>query len=634
MSSDDNRDELAARLAYAERELELLKRAKRRVGLSFQRIPETGSQVEVLIEGSFPYFQHSPSSSYSLKDRHVHELASGSQLSEATDGNITLIEGENLAVLTALQLTHRGRVDVIYIDPPYNTGSNDFIYNDSRLSSIKDIKGVSSEDYVKTLDGKARPVGIGDPERHSLWLSFMERRLFLAKELLSNTGVIFVSIDDNEQARLKILMDEVFGEQNFISTVIHQRAKGGGQAKHVVKGHDYIHIFAKNEKTMASLGRPKVVQGKTEWIDGIEYLINDDVVRKTFGKKDPTEEDRRCAYEELLHYKDAAAKEKIDVKIASGEYFLKKVSEERHLICSRTPINDLRSKIYSIIKALSEEGKKDLEALGLSSFSYPKSLELMKQIVGSINKTDAIILDFFAGSGTTGHAVAALNKEDGGERKCILVTHGDENGKNIAEDITAERIKRALSGQNWAAGKTNESLPGELNYYKLAFASQKYDNETNTELFQSKFEGYAALQHDVVAIPVQPKPEFYTVMASRQKIVVVVKDLNYLWDKFEEFEAFLTRLKEESEKSSHHIELVVCVPSSDEFDGFRLGDKGWKYSPFPVKYLKSHAKLIEKMKANGTLIPINGTEDITETKSTVGSDNHTANFDNESEENN
>lgn len=341
-----------------------------------------------------------------------------------------LIEGDNLASLKLLEKTHKGKIDLIYIDPPYNTG-HEFVYDDTF-------------------------VGTEDSYRHSKWISFMQKRLNVAKNLLSDDGVIIISIDDNEQANLRLLCDSIFDNNNFIGTIIHQRAKGGGQAKHIVKGHDYIHIYSKNIAKV-SLSRKKEIEitPKMKLIEGKYYIKNDDVIRKSFGKYDKSM-DRRCFYEELIQYKGEKKKQQVDEKLAKGEYFL----EERngmHVICEYLPVEGARAKLYSIIKVLSEEGKKELDELGITTFSYPKPVDLIQQLCDINNDKYSTILDFFAGSGTTGHAVMKLNAEDGGQRKFILCTN---NENNICREVTYERIKRVIDKENYSAS---------LKYFKVDF---------------------------------------------------------------------------------------------------------------------------------------------------------------------
>ena len=359
--------------------------------------------------------------------------------------------GDNLDVLRHLKNNYYNSVDLIYIDPPYNTGSDDFVYPDKFEWSEEDLKeefGMSDVQIkrLKTLQGRSS---------HSAWLAFMYPRLFIACQLLKDSGVIFVSIDDNEQAHLKLLLDEVFGEGNFVGELIHQRAKGGGQAKNIVKGHDYILVFSKNIDNV-NLSRKKVVQGPVHKIDGEDYLISDDVVRKTFGKYDRNLNDRRCFYEELLEYKGEAKKNEIDELLKKGELFLQENQYGMHTICKKEKVDDARSKMYSIIKALSEEGTARLNELDINCFSNPKPVKLLSQLLDSVlhDNKNALILDFFAGSGTTADAVMQLNAEDGGKRKFILVqlpevckdgSVAKKNGYETIDEITRERVKRSAS---------------------------------------------------------------------------------------------------------------------------------------------------------------------------------------------
>ena len=247
---------------------EIKKNSETQYGLRWMDVPEA---FEAEAENAIPTLEEVPDKAISNDDGKPTHI---------------LIEGDNFHALTCLNYTHKGTIDVIYIDPPYNTGSDGFVYKDKRVLD-------------KFPDGTTVPTD--HPLRHSYWLSFMHKRLELAKNLLSERGVIFISIDDNEQANLKLLCDQVFGEKNFVGTLIHQRAKGGGQAKHIVKGHDYILLYASFINNI-SLARKKVLQQKTFEINGEFYIKNDDVIRKTFGKYDKSLGDRRCYYEELEKY--------------------------------------------------------------------------------------------------------------------------------------------------------------------------------------------------------------------------------------------------------------------------------------------------------------------------------------------
>lgn len=369
-----------------------------------------------------------------------------------------MIEGDNLEVLKLLQKSYAGKVKLIYIDPPYNTGK-DFVYPDDFVDPINNYLSLTGQlEDGRKMTSNAEANG----RFHTIWLNMMYLRLKLAQTFLREDGYVLVSSDDTEHANVRALLAEVLGEEGLLGSLVHQRAKGGGQAKHIVKGHDYIVVANKDIDKCAPLRRDKVVQGRTEVIDGREYLIDDDVVRKQFGKYDKNAGDRRCFYEQLLEYKGPEKKREIDDAIASGEYFLEAWPNGMRAICRRIPLDEATSKLYSIIRVLSEEGKKDLESIGLGGlFSYPKPVELLMQLVKSATREDDIVLDFFAGSGTTGHAVMAQNALDGGKRRYVLVQlpepldlsdkdqkvaakYCDKIGKprNIAE-LTKERLRRA-----------------------------------------------------------------------------------------------------------------------------------------------------------------------------------------------
>jgi len=355
-----------------------------------------------------------------------------------------LIEGDNLESLTTLAYTHAGKIDVIYIDPPYNTGK-EFVYNDNFFEPKKDCK-VSSD----------------DPFRHSKWLSFMNKRLQIAHKLLKPAGCIIVSIDDNEQAQLKMLLDDVFKHCNFSACFCVIRAEGGGLAKQVIKGHDYCLVYARDINNFTPLARQKDVRGKIISRDGIAYWVQEDWLRKEFGKYG------NCHYEELIEYKGADYKAEIDLGLEKGDYVLIPKSYGMHIIGKLRRLDTDSSKFYSIIKHLNKDCVNEMRELGIN-FDYPKPLSLIKELVSGATffNRNAIVLDFFAGSGTTLHAVMQLNAEDGGKRQCILCTN-NENG--ICENVTYERNKRVIQGYTKPNGEHVEGLHNNnLRYYRTEF---------------------------------------------------------------------------------------------------------------------------------------------------------------------
>ena len=209
-----------------------------------------------------------------------------------------IIEGENLEVLKLLQKSYHGKVKMIYIDPPYNTGK-EFIYPDNYkepLNQYLRLTGQISDEGVR-LTTNTETSG----RYHSNWLSMMYPRLFLARNLLREDGVIFVSIDDHEVHNLRLLMNEIFGEENYISDLAVIRAEGGGLAKQVVRGHDYVLIYSRNKDKFVPLKRPKDIRGKIIERDGIEYWIEEDWLRKEFGKYGTCPYDEGDAVKKLYH---------------------------------------------------------------------------------------------------------------------------------------------------------------------------------------------------------------------------------------------------------------------------------------------------------------------------------------------
>lgn len=373
------------------------------------------------------------------------------------------IEGDNLEVLKLLQETYLGKIKMIYIDPPYNTG-NDFVYNDDFSQDSDEYLESSGQfdEHGNRLFQNTESNG----RFHTDWLNMIYPRLRLAKDLLSDDGVIFISIDDNEQTNLIKVCNEIFGEENKVGELVVIRAEGGGMAKQIIKGHDYLFVYAKNITQFTPLGREKDIRGKIIERDGERYWIQEDWLRKEFGKYG------NCHYEEILEYKGQKTLDEVNAGLKVGKYILIPKSNGMNIVGKLRNIKEDASKFYSILKHLSANGIKDLEPLELNKyFSYPKPVSLIKELIlgatiFTSNKND-IILDFFSGSSTTAHAVMQLNAEDGGNRKFIMVQLPepcDEKSeaykagyKNICE-IGKERIRRAGAKIKQEKGLTAQDL--------------------------------------------------------------------------------------------------------------------------------------------------------------------------------
>lgn len=379
-----------------------------------------------------------------------------------------LIEGDNLQALSIMNFTHRENIDVIYIDPPYNTGNNDFKYNDNFV--LKD-----------------------DLFRHSSWLSFMSKRLWLAKDLLKKEGVIIISIDDNEQAHLKLLCDEIFSENNFVACLPTIMNLKGNQDEFAFAGtHEYTLIYAKDKASstfnnlsietdeiseewqqdeigwwkkgaglkMTGINAPRERQPSLffpVWVnkDGSNLSLDE---KKGWSKILPITDGQEMSWR---WSRDKFLRDKDDVIIA-GKYpnwtFYKKQRPELGELPSKKPKSTFYKAQYS-----TTNGASQVKAIfGSKIFEYPKPLELIIDLLEITTKKDSLILDFFAGSGTTGHALEVLNRRDGGKRRYILCTN-NENG--IAENVTYERIKRIA--REISNLEKFSQLPTNLKYLKI-----------------------------------------------------------------------------------------------------------------------------------------------------------------------
>ena len=392
------------------------------------------------------------------------------------------IEGDNLEVLKLLQESYLGKVKMIYIDPPYNTG-HDFIYPDSFLMDMEvydDGTGYFDDDGNINF---ARDNSASAARYHSDWCSMIYSRIMLARNLLTDDGAIFISIDENEQTNIKKLCEEVFGEENKVAEFIVIRAEGGGMAKQVIKGHDYLFVYAKNLSKFSPLGRPKDVRGKTVEKDGETFWIQEDWLRKEFGKYG------NCHYEEILEYKGKEKLDEINAGIENGDYILIPKSNGMNIVGKLRNLKEDSSKFYSILKHLSAKGIDDLKELGLEKyFSYPKPVSLVSEMISGLTlfsgKKGDIIMDFFSGSSTTAQAVMALNATENGNRNFVMVQLREEcsqdsmafkDGYKTICDVGKERIRRA-------GEKIKSETGADIDY---GFRVLKLDDTNMTDVYYS-----------------------------------------------------------------------------------------------------------------------------------------------------
>ena len=459
-----------------------------------------------------------------------------------------IIEGDNYLSLSVLNVTHKGKIDVIYIDPPYNTGNKDFKYNDSF---------VDKEDSF----------------RHSKWLSFMEKRLKLAKILLSDSGVIFISIDDNEQAHLKLLCDEVFGENNFISLNVIETANGvfgtrASQTKRTfVKVKDYVLVYAKSKIEIYRDFQPLFMPTNDRFDAHYSIMLDENINRKSFVSFLKENEETKKIFEKYslkislenvsklmqidTYFNDIIVNklankiyqdvdfslnipDEIDEQIKNGNvvkfknYLIFRTNDGngniRQFLSFKESLKITDDYIPEYRRAVAigdlwegfDNDMKNVTKEGNVNFSNGKKpVRLIKQLIKWNNVNNATILDFFAGSGTTGHAVLELNKEDGGNRQFILCTN---NENEICEKVTYPRIKKVTEGY---ANKA--AIPANIRYFKTDFIKQSEDTDENRvrlaerchELLQIKESCYENQETSV---------ENLTLWRSANKLLAVIFD--------------------------------------------------------------------------------------------------------------
>ena len=376
------------------------------------------------------------------------------------DDNL-IIHGDNLHALKALLPRYAGKVKCIYIDPPYNTGNEGWLYNDN----------VNSPLMREWLKG-ANPVDGEDLERHDKWLCMMWPRLHLLKELLADDGVIFVSIDDNEQHHLRMLMDEIFGERNFTANIIWHHRKSSQNDIDVSLSHNHILCYALDRRDFSF---------KAGDVDESRFANPDNDPRGAWvaDPMDAPNVRENLTYEIInpktgdSHWPPVGrcwrfSKERFDDAMNDNRIVFGRSGNARPQY--KRFLNEARERGTNIFTIWSDVGTatdatRELQQIFWrgQGFSTPKPTDLLSKIVKIATDKDSIVLDSFAGSGTTAHAVLALNKEDGGNRKFILVECED-----YADTITAERVRRVINGVPGARDPAlREGLGGSFTYKTL-----------------------------------------------------------------------------------------------------------------------------------------------------------------------
>lgn len=557
-------------------------------------------------------------------DRFIPILKSENKMNLDNNGeNNILIEGDNFHSLSVLNYTHKESIDVIYIDPPYNTGNRDFMYNDK---------------YVDPEDGY----------RHSKWLNFMEKRLKLARNLLKQDGFIAISIDDNEQSQLKLLCDKVFGENNYLNTIsvkakASSGASGGGEDKKLKKNIEYILLYSKNryecdlDFPVAKVPLYELIQEKRE--NGISWSYTS--VMYKYGNKEHVADTKDGKGEKIELYrvtdfeiKSVSEISKLD-NISEEEVYNKYINdifttenaqtsirqrvidavgeEDEYYIARYVPVSGRNKgkvtevgfigkskRLVSYLKhtcSIEEDGVYKLDKKGTlwddlswSSVSseggvpFPagkKPISLLKRIIAMYPSNDSTILDFFAGSGSTGHATLELNEEDGGNRKFILCTN---NENNICEDITYKRLANVVNGYGKKKG-----LNGSLKFFKTDFVN--YEG-TRDQL-------YYDLTEKCIPMLCVKSDTYELIEKNKEFIIYSNKDKTeyscVYFDIFgESYDKFIEKVKNIKEHKNLYIFSLSEYVNEENFKGI----SNYNIEPIPYKILDLYKNVVKMSKEN------------------------------------
>lgn len=426
-----------------------------------------------------------------------------------------IIEGDNLDALRALRMSHAGRIRCIYIDPPYNTGNRDFVYNDRFVDKTHRF-------------------------RHSLWLEFMHKRLVLARDLLAPDGVIFVSIDDNEVFRLGMLMDQVFGQENAIENFIWKKSYGGGaKAKYSNGMHEYVLCYARDLEQLPPIVLPPDPEVMRYYKHRDEKFAHRGPYRlqplftNSMDKREnlryplPYGDEQVWPAKQWQWSKEKALKA-LDAKelVFSGEPGKRSVYYKQYLRDESGKERGAKPKSM-IDGPYTQEGTAEIESIfgDGKAFTFPKPSGLISYLLTFVGD-DATVLDFFAGSGTTAHAVAKLNAEDGGNRRFILVSSTeateDQPDKNLCRDVCAERVRRVLGGYTNAKGEAVAGLGGGFAYLK---ARRVAPHRLSTRLHHAEIWSALQLLHD---LPLSPwDGQSFAAAADARSAVAYLPDMGH-----------------------------------------------------------------------------------------------------------
>lgn len=454
----------------------------------------------------------------------LEEDTSREILKDASKNYNFIIEGDNYHSLYTLNFTHKKKIDVIYIDPPYNTGNRSWKYNN---------------DYIDKEDSY----------RHSKWLSFMSKRLRLSRQLLSNNGILICAIDDYEFAGLKLLLDDIFGEQNRLGTlVVVHNPRGRNDDKFFASQHEYLLVYAKNSCSaiVNDFSLDEIDKSQYSKEDNISAYAETSFIRT--GNNSKREERPNLYYpiyyneseqklsltrhnnqwEELLPINNKGEErcwrwgKETFMELSETELFVKKIKGVSRIYKKRR----LKDHTGKRPKTIWNSSKYDASSNGIillqkifkknNTFNYPKSLFAVQDILEITSNKNSIVLDFFAGSGTTAHAVLELNKKDKGNRQFILCTN---NESNICEEVTFPRVQKVINGYS-----DQEGIPANVKYFKQTFVPTVTSDQGKRELVNRSTELLCMAENTFESVMKRSKKDDFAIFKSSTQQTVIIYD--------------------------------------------------------------------------------------------------------------
>ncbi len=510
-------------------------------------------------------------------------------LNEGVINNI-LIEGDNLESLISLNMIGIGGfIDIIYIDPPYNTLINDFKYND-------------------------KYIGEDDGYKHSKWLSFMESRLKIAKELLSDKGVIFISIDEHEFCQLKLLCDSIFGEKNYVECFTRNSSSGEKTSIYNINtNQDYVLFYVKNNTYFKE---KKLIKGQKKDFSKFSNPDNDPngpwkkdslTIKIDGGRYGHARYPIKNPYTEEIYYPPVAldendrkqwhyVKETFDILVANGQVVFEKNMHYKgkygfYIKKYLKDVSNVTSNISSLFlldpKFQNANGTRMLKKIFNKNniFPYSKPVSLIISLINLIDKKDALILDFFAGSGTTGQAVLELNKEDGGNRRFILCTN---NENNICTDVTYPRLKTVITGIRPDGTKYSDGIPANLIYYKTDFIKDSNNTDQAKYCLVEKVDELLCISEDIFIQLERNDYSSHYVSNDNTRHMFIYSDY-YNEEKFKEFKQRVI--------DTNGRKIVYVFSSDNNVDETLFeGIKDIEVKPIPSKIYEIYKEIVEDIK--------------------------------------